>query len=160
MARQTGDIKFTGRVEHLIFYKMYGDYFVRTKSSLTGRRFWKDKAFEGSRKSCSLLARASSLASLFYKTYPKQKKRRGLFNEMTGRVKLWLKQGKTEQEAMLLLEHYYPVRQKKVKEERKGRKVKTAIVKKKEKLFTVLLYNSIPLYQRKSKEKKLYPLKE
>jgi len=79
---------------------------------------------------------------------------------MTGKVKLWLKEGKTEQEAMLLLEQYYPVKQKEVKEEEKSRKVKTAFIKKKEKLFTVLLYNSIPLYQRKSKEKKLYPLKE
>jgi len=139
---------------------MYDDYFVRTKSSLTGKRFWKDRAFEGSRKSCSLLAKASILTSLFYKTYPKEKKTRGLFNEMTGKGKLWLKEGKTEQQALLLLEQYYPVKQKEVKEEEKSRKVKTAFVKKKERLFSVLFYNSIPLYQRKSKEKKLYPLKE
>ena len=137
---------------------MYGDYFVRTKSSLTGKRFWKDRAFEGARKSCSLLSRASSL---FYKTYPKEKKTRRLFNEMTGRVKLCLKEGKGEQQALLLLEQYYPVKSKEVREVKK-KKVNTtrAIVKKKEKLFSVLSYKDIPLFQRKNKEKKLYPLKE
>ena len=161
MARLTGDFKFAGTVDGLCFYRMYGDYFVRTKSSLTGKRFWRDKAFEGARKSCSLLAGASSLASRFYKTYPKEKKRRGLFNEMTGRVKLWLKEGRSEQQALLLLEQYYPVKQKEIKEEEKSRKVKTAIaVKNKERLFSFLSYKDIPFYQRKIKEKKRYPLKE
>ena len=96
MARLIGDIKFTGTIENLCFYKMYGEYYVRTKSSLDGKRFWKDEAFEGSRKSCSLLARASRIASSFYKSYPKEYRTKGLFNQMTGKVKLWLKEGKKE----------------------------------------------------------------
>lgn len=110
MARQTGEIKITGTAEDLCFYKLYEGYFVRTKSSLTAKRFWKDRAFEGSRRNCSLLATASRLASLFYKTYPGEKKRKGIFNEMTGRIKRWLKEGKTEQEALLLLKESYPVK--------------------------------------------------
>ena len=73
MARLLGDIEYTGTIDGLCFYKMYGSCFVSTKSSLTSKRFWKDKAFEGSRRSCGLLAKASPLASAFYKTYPKKK---------------------------------------------------------------------------------------
>jgi hypothetical protein len=161
MAKQLGEIKVTGTIEGLSFYKMYGDYFVRMKSSLTARRFWKDRAFEGSRRSCGLLAKASPLASFFYKNYPKEKKRKGLFNEMTGRVKLWLKEGKTEEEALLLLQENYPVKQKETKEKNKNRKVKKAIVvARKEKLFTVCLDKNIILDERVMKRKKLRFLKE
>jgi hypothetical protein len=161
MARLLGDIKFTGTIDGLCFYKMYDSCFVRTKSSLTGKRFWKDKAFEGSRRSCSQLARASSIASVFYKTWPTENKRKGLFNEMTGKVKLWLKEGKTEEEALLLLEQNYPVQQKEIKEEKKqGKKVKAVVVKRKETLFIVSINKSFFLYQRKHKARKLYCLKE
>jgi hypothetical protein len=156
MARLTGDFKFTGTIDSLCFYKMYGDHFVRTKSSLTGKRFWKDTAFEGSRRSCNLLAKASALTSLFYKTYPVEKRRKGLFNEMTGKVKLWLKEGKTEEEARLLLKKNYPVLQKEIKEEqRRVKKTRPYTVKKKEKLFTVLINGNIAPYKRKHTPKKL-----
>ena len=161
MARLMGDFKFTGTIEGLCFYKMYGDYFVRTKSSLTGKRFWKDRAFEGSRRSCNQLARASALTSLFYKTYPKEKRKTGLFNEMTGRVKLWLKEGKTEQEALLLLQEYYPVKQMEIKDIKKIRKVKKPLaLKRKEKLFTVSINEDFIPYQQKHRTKKFYYLKE
>jgi len=161
MARLTGDFKFTGTIDGLCFYRMYDDYFVRTKSSLTGKRFWKDRAFEGSRKSCTLLAKASTLASWFYKTYPKEKRRKGLFNEMTGRVKLWLKEGKTEQEAMLLLEQYYPFQQKEIKEKKKAKeKTKYDTVKRKEKLFIVSINKDFIPYQQKHATKRLYCLSE
>lgn len=161
MARLLGDIEFTGTIGGLCFYKMYGNCFVRTKSSLTGNRFWKDKAFEGSRKSCNLLARASSIASMFYKNYPKENRRKGLFNEMTGRVKLWLKEGKSEEEALLLLVENYPVEQKIIKKERTVvKKVKTIVVRKREKLFVVLINESLTPYPRKRKREKLCCLKE
>jgi hypothetical protein len=136
MARLTGDIMFTGTIEGLCFYKMYGSCFVRTKSSLTGKRFWKDKAFEGSRKSCNLLAKASALTSLFYKTYPKEKRRKGQFNEMTGRVKLWLKEEKTEEETLQLLRETYPVPG---AEKKQVKKTKSVSARKRERLFIVCL---------------------
>ena len=111
MAKQAGDIKIIGTVDDLCFYKMDEVYYVRMKSSLMGKRFWKDKAFEGSRTSALLLGKASKIASSFYRSFPKEKKYKGLFNEMTGKVKLWLKEGKSEEEALLFLEHHYPVRE-------------------------------------------------
>jgi len=162
MARLLGDIEYTGTIDGLCFYKMYDSCFVRTKSSLTAKRFWKDTAFEGSRKSCSLLARASSIASAFYKTYPTEKRTKGLFNEMTGRVKLWLKEGKSEEEALLLLEQCYPVEQKVIKKENKVvKKVKMiAPVGKKQKLFTTNFYKNLTVYQRQLKPEDMYCLKE
>lgn len=164
MAIQIGEIKITGTIDGLSFYKMYGNYFVREKSSLNGKRFWKDKAFEGSRRSCSLLARASSFASLYYRSYPKQGQRKGLFNEMTGRVKLWLSKGIKEEEALELLKEHYPINKpqcsRKRKTESKSKKRAKAMAVKKERLFSVLLYQSFPLYKRKKKEKKRYCLRE
>lgn len=98
MARQVGDIKIVGTVEDLCFYKMEGAFFVRMKSSLTGKRFWKDKAFAGSRRSAGLLGRASSLASRLYHQLPNEKKDRDAFRQLTGKVKLLLKDGCMEEE--------------------------------------------------------------
>jgi hypothetical protein len=157
MARLTGDIMFTGTIEGLCFYKMYGSCFVRTKSSLTGKRFWKDKAFEGSRKSCNQLARASALASLFYKAYPEAKRRKGLFNEMTGRVKLWLKEEKTEEETMLLLRETYPVPGAEKKQVKKTKRFST---RKKERLFIVCLKKDMISHGEKHEIKRFCCLKE
>ena len=161
MARQTGDIKVSGTIEGLSFYKMRGAYFVRTKSSLTGRRFWKEQAFEGSRKSCSLLAKASALTAGFYKTYPKDKKTRGLFNTMTGRVKLWLKEGRTEAQALLLLKKSYPVVQKAPQQKKSCRRAKKAFaISKEKKVFSILLYKDMTSCKTKRKPTRLYCLKE
>jgi len=161
MARQAGEIKITGTIEHLTFYKMYGAYFVRMKSSLTTKRFWKDRAFEGSRRSCNQLARASALASLFYRSYPKEKRKTGVFNEMTGRVKLWLKEGKSEEEALLLLKQQYQDKKSERRGEKKNRKIKGIIaVKRKESLFSVLPHPAISTDQRKMRRNKQYCLRE
>jgi hypothetical protein len=79
MAKQAGDIKITGTVDDVSFYKMQGVYYVRRKSSLTGKKFWKDKAFEGSRESCSRFARGNVLASEVYRNLDKEKRSYALF---------------------------------------------------------------------------------
>ena len=113
MAKQTGNIKIVGTVDEICFYQMEGEYFARQKSSLSGRRFWKDKVFEGSRKSCGLLAKASPLASRLYHTLPKEQKSREMFRTLAGKVKLFLKAGWTEEEIRVwFLETYLPDREK------------------------------------------------
>jgi hypothetical protein len=156
MARQLGEVKVEGRIEHLVFYKMRGEYYVRMKSSLTGKRFWKERAFEGSRRSALLLARASSLASRFYKDYPKEKKGKGLFNEITGRVKLLLKQGREEEEVLELLQQQYCAVEKKEAENKSRKTKRRIVVKGKENLFTVpvcslLFYQNIAVHKRKKR---------
>ena len=74
----------TGTIKDLCFYQMEGAYFTCRKSSLTGKRFRKEKAFAGSRRSCGLRALASPLASRLYRRLPKEKKGRAVFQEITG----------------------------------------------------------------------------
>ena len=93
MAKQDGLIKITGTIDDITFYKMGDQYYARMKSSLTGKRFWKDKAFEGSRRSATALGQASRLASLLYRTLPKEQKGRPVFQELTGKIKFMILDG-------------------------------------------------------------------
>ena len=98
MAKQSGIIKITGTIDDITFYQMGGIYYARMKSSLTGKHFWKDKAFEGSRKSAVALGQASPMASRLYRTIPKEDKSRSLFCKITGEIKLLIIAGHTEPE--------------------------------------------------------------
>ena len=82
MARQTGAIKITRTVDDLTFYQMEGEYYVRTKSSLTRKKFFTNKAFEGSRKSRERLRDGSKLASCVYKQLPEVKRKYPVFCEL------------------------------------------------------------------------------
>jgi hypothetical protein len=93
MARQAGDIKIISTIDDLCFYKMCGEYFVRMKSSLTGKRFWKDKAFEGSRKSCSRFGEGNKIASKVYAMIEKENRVKKLFTFLRRRAILLLKEG-------------------------------------------------------------------
>jgi hypothetical protein len=110
MARQIGPVKITGTIDDICFYQMEGGYFARIKSSLTDERFWKEKAFAGSRRSCGLLALASPLASRLYQRLPKEKKGRPVFQQLTGKVKLLLQEGQSETAIVSWFEsQYFPV---------------------------------------------------
>ncbi|HEY0751570.1 MAG TPA: hypothetical protein VGD26_10460 [Chitinophagaceae bacterium] len=98
MAKQAGIIKITGTIDDITFYVIGGIYYARMKSSLTGKRFWKDMAFEGSRKSAIALGKASPMASRLYHTLPKEIKSRTLFCKLTGEIKFLITAGHTEQE--------------------------------------------------------------
>ncbi|WP_410966294.1 hypothetical protein, partial [Salmonella sp. SAL4449] len=67
MAKQAGDIKITGTIEDITFYRMVGRYYARMKSSLTGQRVKKDTAFAGTMRSAARLALGSQLASKTYR---------------------------------------------------------------------------------------------
>jgi hypothetical protein len=62
MGRQREGSRLEGRVGSLVFYQWRGGFYVRSASTLTGKRFRRDKAFEGSRRCASLFAKASRLA--------------------------------------------------------------------------------------------------
>ncbi|HEV7333266.1 MAG TPA: hypothetical protein VGN63_19685 [Flavisolibacter sp.] len=107
MARQTGPVKITGTIDDICFYKMEGDYFARRKSSLSGKRFWKDRVFAGSRRSSGLLGAASPLASRLYRQLPKEKKGRPQFQQLVGSIRAFLQKGCTEAWiASWFAEHY------------------------------------------------------
>jgi hypothetical protein len=106
MARQAGDYRFIGSLDDFCFYKMCGAYYVRRKSSLTGKRFWKDKSFEGSRRSSNRFAEGNRLASKVYHLVTKEKRVYPLFCFLKRRAILLLKEEKSLQEVEALLSDY------------------------------------------------------
>jgi hypothetical protein len=106
MAKQAGTLKITGTIDDLTYYKMDGKYYVRLKSSLTGRRFWKHPSFEGSRKSCSRFGEGNRLASQLYRMVAKEKRVYPLFCFLKKRAIALLKEGKPVIEAADLLVDY------------------------------------------------------
>ncbi len=106
MARQTGAIQITGTTDELCFYKMWDTYFVRMKSSLTGKRFWRDKAFERSRESSKRFGSGNRLASKLYRMIEKEKRVYKLFCFLKSKAILLLKEGNSLDEAENLLIDY------------------------------------------------------
>ena len=100
MARQAGDIRRVGTEDNLCFYKMLDEYFIRKKSSLTGKKFWKNKCFEASRKSCSRFGKGNVLASSVYQHFQKQKE---LWFSLKKAAIAGIKEGKVEQDILVNL---------------------------------------------------------
>ncbi len=120
MAKQDGDIKLRGTIQNITFYAVDDQYLARKKSSLDGKRFFKDEAFEGSRRSCKRLGLGSTLASTVYQSLPKAKKKYPVFCELRSVAVMLLKVGKSEQEVLHALDGVLR-RKRKVKRERSKR---------------------------------------
>jgi hypothetical protein len=103
MAKVCGPIKFTGCIDNTCFYKMGGEYYVRMKSSLSGKRVKKDPVFTLTMVYADLLARASKLASVIYKEFPDELKGKGMFKKLVGEVMHLLKAGRPEEEIRFVL---------------------------------------------------------
>ncbi|HVI48932.1 MAG TPA: hypothetical protein VM802_28960 [Chitinophaga sp.] len=85
---------FMGTIQHLCIYEMYGSYYIRLKSSLTGKRVKKDPAFRRTMENAGLLATASKMASGVYRQLPQQHKKHALYRQLTGKALLSLRAGK------------------------------------------------------------------
>jgi hypothetical protein len=104
-----GTPPYTGTVDCLTIYQLPDQkWYVRMRSSITGKRIKKDPVFEGFRNSSFRMKDASPIASKVYqqlagKHYP-------LFREMTGKALLWLKAGLTVKDITAkLIAEYMPV---------------------------------------------------
>jgi hypothetical protein len=104
MAKQIGEIKIVGTFADITFYKMDGQYYVRMKSSLTGKRVKRDPKFARTMQSARRLGRGSQLASKVYRSLPKAEQVYALFKELKSIAVLALRNGKGEDEVMTLLE--------------------------------------------------------
>src|ERR1019366_10321859 len=93
MAKQAGNIKLTGCIHNLQFYKMDGKYYVRKKSSLTGRRVKTDKAFTLTMAYADLLKMASPIASKVYLQMPKNERDNKYRQKLVGLAMQMIKQG-------------------------------------------------------------------
>ena len=105
MGKQTGPDFRTGTIGPVTYYKLFGEhYYLRSKSSLDGKRFARDPAFARSRKRSKEFGGAASLASKIYKLLPKKNRGKGFMGKFIGRVHLLLMDGYTpeaiQQEAL------------------------------------------------------------
>ena len=91
-------------ISDLTLYRMNGEFYARTKSTLTGKRFRKDKVFEGSRRSAERFKRGNELASQVYQSMGEEKRFYKLFCRLKREAILFLKCGKTEEEVVKELE--------------------------------------------------------
>lgn len=104
MARQSGNITITGTIDNLCFYRMDGKFYVRRKSSLSGKRVKKDPAFRATMQYAGLFGRAAKLASQLYRSLPEAAKTKGLYRQLTGKAMLMLKDGYTPEDVAVLLQ--------------------------------------------------------
>src|SRR5215467_11920989 len=119
MARQAGKIKIEGRTfGRLVFYKMNGEYYVRTKSTLSSKRVKKDPRFQSTMRSAGILGRASKVGSAVYKALPKEKRLFWMYRAFTGEAMMMMKQGMMEAEIRELMMKRYVDIETKRKEQR------------------------------------------
>ena len=104
MGRQSGNIFITGTIGNLCFYRMDGQYYVRLKSSLTGKRVKKDPAFKGTMYYAGLFGNASGIDSEVYRALPPSSKIKGLYRKLTGMAMQLLKEGIDKERIVLLLQ--------------------------------------------------------
>jgi hypothetical protein len=82
MPKQVGYIKGIGTIDgNINFYRSEGEYRVRIKPGVDSKRFFKDPAFEGSRRTSSHFGRASTLASLMYRHVYTHRRSNTLYNQ-------------------------------------------------------------------------------
>jgi hypothetical protein len=153
MARQTGEIKIVGSFDDICFYKMGGEYFARMKSSLDSKRFWKDMAFERSRKSSEDFGKANKLASKVYRSIEKNKRDYSLFSLLKTEAIALIKERLSDEEVISGLQQYLPKEEKisivkRRNKRKKSSKRKPVYIDAYTSLFILPAYN---LYKRKDK---------
>ncbi len=106
MAYQCGTIRFTGTIHGATYYKMNGEFHVRSKSSLTSKKFWKHSAFEGSRRSCKRFAQGNKLASKVYRSLPKERRLYSLFCQLKTAAVHYIKMGLDAEATIIRLQQH------------------------------------------------------
>ena len=96
LVKQIGDIKSTGTWGGVTFYKMEEEFYARKQSTLTAKRFWNDKAFGRSRRSCNRLERGNKLASFVYRGLAYEDRAYALYCELKSKAIRLLKERKAE----------------------------------------------------------------
>jgi hypothetical protein len=98
MARLLKTPPFVGTKDGIVVYKRGSNYYVRTKSTLSGKRVKKSAAFKNTMASARLLGNASKIASKIYQQLPKKQFKQ--FRKLTGIAMKNLKAGLTEEETL------------------------------------------------------------
>ena len=102
MAKQRSQY-YIGRQAQLVYYMWRGGYYIRTRSTLSGKRFWKYPAFAASRKRAVEFGEAAKLAAEVYQLLPAELRKRGVMSKLTGLVHKELLSGKPKEGVKLEL---------------------------------------------------------
>jgi hypothetical protein len=105
MAKQTGYVKATGTVDGdtNFYYDQLWGYLVRMLPGVDSRRFWKDPAFEGSRRSAERFALGNIMSSIIYRFVPVKRRYPRLFTQVRRIAIAFLKQGSENREVFSAL---------------------------------------------------------
>jgi hypothetical protein len=95
MAKQAGYVKAVGTVDENInfYYSVLDGYLVRMLSGVNSKRFWKDPAFEGSRRSAERFGTGNIMSSIIYRFVPVKRRYRHLFKQVRTIAIVCLKHG-------------------------------------------------------------------
>ncbi|MFT3825382.1 MAG: hypothetical protein QM731_15800 [Chitinophagaceae bacterium] len=88
--------KFERSMCGLTFYRLHNKWYIRRRSSLTGRRFKTSKRFEKSRQSAAKMGIASKLAASVYRELPPAWKLYDLYKKLTALATRLLHEGANE----------------------------------------------------------------
>ena len=94
------NIGITGTVGNICFYEMNGQFYARSKTSLTGKRMKRDPAFQQAMLNAGLFGRASVIASVVYRLLPAKEKGISKYRNVTGMAMRLLKGGMQEEEVL------------------------------------------------------------
>ena len=72
MARLKPTYPAPGTYDHLVVYERWGNYYIRTKSTLSGKRVKTSAEFKNTMAYAKLLGRASKIASKVYNQLPER----------------------------------------------------------------------------------------
>lgn len=111
MALQAGPIFIVGTIGDLTYYKMNGRYYVRLKSTLSGKKIKTSPRFKLTRMYGVFFGKASKIASGVYRSLPREWRQHWMYRDFTGEAMQLLKKGKQEEEikAMLFERYVQPV---------------------------------------------------
>ncbi len=98
---------FVGTRDNLTIYLMNGEYIIRTKSSLTGKRVKRDPAFAKTMMYAGWLKLGARIASHIYRQIPADERVYKQYRELTGKAMSLLKEGFNTGDVITMLEAVY-----------------------------------------------------
>ena len=105
MARLTSIPAFLGTRDGLCIYTRWGNYYIRTRSTLSSERVRNAPEFRKTMENASFMSRASKIASAVYRELAD--KNFNLYRTLTGQAMKMLKEGRDEEDVRKdLLEKY------------------------------------------------------
>jgi hypothetical protein len=102
-----GPPPFIGTRDNVTIYLMNGEYFIRSKSSLTGKRVKRDPAFARTMEYAGWLKKASVIASLVYRQIPENGRVYKQYRELVGKAMGLLKERLDVDAVLIVLEAAY-----------------------------------------------------